>query len=229
MISAEKISKIYNKNKPNELKAIKEIDLHIEKGEFCTIIGKSGSGKTTLLKCLSGIERISDGQILVDNVDINKMSSNEISSFRKSKIGFVFQEYNLIDDLTLHENIYLDNKASCDIEDLIDLWDIRKAIDLFPSQCSGGQQQKAAILRAIVRNVDILFCDEPTGALDGLSSKEVLTVMQDLQKNYKTTIVLITHNELITKISDTIITINNGDIRKYEKNSKVEKAENIEW
>lgn len=229
LIRAENVVKVYNKNKPNEQKVLKGIDITIDKGEFCTIIGKSGSGKTTLLKCLSGLEKLSEGKVIVDNQNIDDMSRSEVSNFRKNKIAFVFQEYNLIDDLTLHENIYLEGEPSEEIENLIDAWDIRKAIHLFPSQCSGGQQQKAAILRALVKDAEILFCDEPTGALDGKSSKEVLTVLQNVSRKYQTTIILITHNQLITKISDSVVTIHDGLIRSMDRNENIESAENIEW
>lgn len=229
MIKASDVMKIYNPNKQNEIKVLKGISLDIAKGEFCTIIGKSGSGKTTLLKCLSGLEKVTSGDIKVNDRDICNLTKREVNTFRKTDIAFVFQGYNLIDDLTLHENIYLEHESTEDIENLIDSWDIRKAINLFPSQCSGGQQQKAAILRALVKNSKILFCDEPTGALDGNSSKEVLTVLQNLQQSHQTTIVLITHNEQITKISNRVITIHDGNKINDKVNLEVEAAENLEW
>ncbi|WP_394514330.1 ABC transporter ATP-binding protein [Priestia aryabhattai] len=229
MIKAKDITKIYNSNKQNELQVLKGINLTINTGELCTIIGKSGSGKTTLLKCLSGLEKVTTGEINVHNKNISHFNREQENQFRRTDIAFVFQEYNLIDDLTLHENIYLEHSLNEEIEGLIDAWDVRKAINLFPSQCSGGQQQKAAILRALVKQSKILFCDEPTGALDGKSSKEVLTVLQDLQRSHKVTIVLITHNEQIKKISNRVITIHDGHLINNEVNSKVETAESLEW
>ncbi|MEG7928084.1 ABC transporter ATP-binding protein [Bacillus cereus] len=229
MIKATNIIKVFNANKQNELKVLRGIDLGINKGELCTIIGKSGSGKTTLLKCLSGLESVTSGDIQVNKRSIGNLTKKEVNVFRKNDIAFVFQEYNLIDDLTLHENIYLEHDVTEEIENLIDEWDIRKAINLFPNQCSGGQQQKAAILRALVKKAKILFCDEPTGALDGNSSKEVLTVLQKLQKSHQTTIVLITHNEQIIKISNRTITIHDGKKVNDVVNENIELAENLEW
>ncbi|MDO7266968.1 MULTISPECIES: ABC transporter ATP-binding protein [Shouchella] len=229
MIKARNITKIYNANKQNELKVLKGINLDIRKGEFCTIIGKSGSGKTTMLKCLSGLENVTSGDIEVNNRDVCNLSKKEVNDFRRNDIAFVFQEYNLIDDLTLHENIYLEHPLNKEIESFIDEWDIRKAINLFPHQCSGGQQQKAAILRALVKESKILFCDEPTGALDGKSSREVLTVLQNLQQSHQTTIVLITHNEQITKISNRVITIHDGQKINDEVQTEVTLVESLEW
>ncbi|SDD51408.1 putative ABC transport system ATP-binding protein [Terribacillus halophilus] len=229
MIKANNIVKIYNQHKQNELKVLNGIDLDIAEGELCTIIGKSGSGKSTLLKCLSGLEGVTSGQISINDRDIQSFTSKETNEFRRQDIAFVFQEYNLIDDLTLHENIYLENEPTETIENLIDVWDIRKAINLFPMQCSGGQQQKAAILRALAKESKIIFCDEPTGALDGKSSQEVLTVLQAIQKSHRSTIILITHNEQITKISDRVITIHDGNKISDRKNVNVELAELLEW
>ena len=229
MIKANNIVKIYNQHKQNELKVLNGIDLDIAEGELCTIIGKSGSGKSTLLKCLSGLEGVTSGQISINDRDIQSFTSKETNEFRRKDIAFVFQEYNLIDDLTLHENIYLENEPTETIENLIDTWDIRKAINLFPMQCSGGQQQKAAILRALAKESKIIFCDEPTGALDGKSSQEVLTVLQAIQKSHRSTIILITHNEQITKISDRVITIHDGNKISDQKNVNVELAELLEW
>ncbi|TSB46215.1 ABC transporter ATP-binding protein [Alkalicoccobacillus porphyridii] len=229
MIKATNMTKVFNANKQNEIIVLKGIDLEITEGEFCTIVGKSGSGKTTLLKCLSGLETITTGEIVMNKKNMVGLNKKEVNAFRRSDISFVFQEYNLIDDLTLHENIYLEHPTSEEIESLIDEWDIRKAIHLFPEQCSGGQQQKAAILRALSKKAKILFCDEPTGALDGKSSKEVLSVLQRLQKSHRTTIVLITHNDQITHISSRVVTIHDGKKIKDEQNSRVEIVENLEW
>ncbi|MCW9134631.1 ABC transporter ATP-binding protein [Bacillus paramycoides] len=229
MIQATNVIKVFNAGKQNELNVLRGIDLDITEGELCTIIGKSGSGKTTLLKCLSGLVSVTSGNIQVNKRSISNLTKKEVNVFRKNDIAFIFQEYNLIDDLTLHENIYLEHDVTEEIENLIDDWDIRKAINLFPNQCSGGQQQKAAILRALVKRAKILFCDEPTGALDGNSSKEVLTVLQKLQKSHQTTIVLITHNEQITKISNRVITIHDGKKVIDMVNEDIELAENLEW
>lgn len=229
MIEATNVIKVFNENKQNELKVLRGIDLGINEGELCTIIGKSGSGKTTLLKCLSGLENVTSGNIRINKRSIGNLTKKEVNVFRKNDIAFVFQEYNLIDDLTLHENIYLEHNVTEEIENLIDEWDIRKAINLFPNQCSGGQQQKAAILRALVKKAKILFCDEPTGALDGNSSKDVLTVLQKLQKSHQTAIVLITHNEQIIKISNRTITIHDGKKISDVVNEDIELAENLQW
>ena len=220
-ITVRQLVKKYNEGKDNESLILKGVSLGIQSGEFCTIVGPSGSGKSTFLKCISGLESVNSGKILVDNKDITKFTKKELDLFKRKLISFVFQEYNLIDDLTLLENICLDQRLTKDIVKLIDAWDLRKAIHLFPNQCSGGQQQKTAILRALIRRSKIIFCDEPTGALDTKSSQDVLNALKAIQYQYGTTIVLITHHDAIKKISDKVVTIKDGEIIQVNINEQV--------
>ncbi len=229
MIKTNNLSKVFYEGRSNEIVALKEINIEIQKGDFCTIVGPSGSGKTTFLKCISGLECISSGEILVDGNDIQSFNEEEVSFFRRKKIAFIFQEYNLIEDLTLYENICLDQNIREEVNHLIDLWKIRHVIDLFPNQCSGGQQQKCAILRALNKDVDIIFCDEPTGALDGKSTKDVFEVLQMVQREYKKTIVLITHNILVMNISTCVVKIHDGEIADYYSNANIKNAGDLEW
>lgn len=229
MITIENLKKIYNKGESNELYALKGINHEIKKGEFCIILGPSGSGKSTLLKCISGLEKLTSGKVIIKNKEITAFKEDEFNYFKRNEIGFVFQEYNLIDDLTLMENITLDRPITDEIKNLIEEWDLGKAINLFPKQCSGGQQQKAAILRALLKDAEVLFCDEPTGALDTKSTADVLHVLQMVQKRKNTTIVLITHNELIRKIADKILTIHDGELVKVEVNENILDANEVEW
>lgn len=229
MIAVENLTKIYNKGESNELYALKDVSFNIEEGEFCVILGPSGSGKSTLLKSISGLDKFSSGSVMINNKEIATFTEKEFNKFKRNEIGFIFQEYNLIDDLTLLENITLNRAITNEIESLIDKWGLKKAIHLFPKQSSGGQQQKAAILRALLKDAKVLFCDEPTGALDGKSSEEVLKVLQTIQKDLNTTIILITHNELIRKIANKILTIHDGKLVKVEVNENVLLANEVEW
>lgn len=213
--------KKYHEHKPHEALILNDISLSIDAGEFCTIVGPSGSGKSTFLKCISGLETVTSGEVVVDDQAITKFTKRELETFKRKDISFVFQEYNLIDDLTLLENICLDHPLTEEINQLIDEWDLRKVIHFFPNQCSGGQQQKTAILRALIRKSKILFCDEPTGALDTKSSRDVLNVLKLIQKKYGTTIILITHHDIIKKISNKIITIKDGEIVSIKNNEQV--------
>lgn len=181
------------------------------------------------MKCISGLEKNTSGIVEIEGKRIEKFSEKEMNLFRKNTISYIFQEYNLINDLTMKENICFDCKMTDDIAELIELWGLNKILNLFPKQCSGGQQQKIAILRALQKKTKIIFCDEPTGALDSKSAQEVLTVLKNIQKKYGTTIVMITHNNLIEKISDTVITIQDGMIKKIINVKEPLEVSEVEW
>lgn len=229
MIKIKNISKIYNKGKFNEFIALKSISCQIETGSWTTVVGASGSGKSTLLKCLSGLERISAGEIYLDEEKISELSEKKLLLLRKNKISFIFQDYNLIEDLKMIENIFLDTKVDNSILTLANDWGVDDVLYRFPNECSGGQRQKIAILRALNQKSSIIFCDEPTGALDTKSSKEVLKVLKQINKERKTTIIMVTHNTLIEKISDYVVTVHDGEILSYEKNNLVTEVDDVQW
>ena len=229
MIKIENISKIFNKGKFNEFIALKNITCQIETGSWTTVVGASGSGKSTLLKCLSGLERVSAGEIYLDEDKITDFTEKKLLSLRKNKISFIFQDYNLIEDLKMIENIFLDTKVDNDILTLAHDWGVGNVLYRFPNECSGGQRQKIAILRALNQNSSIIFCDEPTGALDTKSSKEVLKVLKQINKERKTTIIMVTHNTLIEKISDYVITVHDGEVLSYENNNLVAEVDDVQW
>ena len=229
MIKINKLQKKYNEKMINEVFVLKGITCNIESEKFTTIVGPSGSGKSTFLKCISGLEKVSSGTVEINGKNIEKLTNKEMNLFRKNTIAYIFQEYNLLNDLTMMENICFDCELTSDIKNLINLWGLTNIMNLFPNQCSGGQQQKVSILRALQKKAKIIFCDEPTGALDSKSAKDVLSVLKSIQKQYGTTIVIITHNNLIEKISDIVITIQDGEIKRIINNPNPLEVEEVEW
>ena len=201
----------------NEIFAMDRVDLSIEEHEICVILGPSGSGKSTLLNMLGGIDSLTSGSISVNGKEISGMSKKELTAYRRSDIGFIFQSYNLIQDLTVKENIQTVadiSKEPLDIDELLDALSLKKYQNHFPAELSGGQQQRTAIARALVKNPVILLCDEPTGALDSKSSRDVLKMLEKVNNLYKTTVIIITHNEGIAEMADRVIRIHDGKIVK---------------
>ena len=201
----------------NRVEVLKGISFSIEKGEICVLLGPSGSGKSTLLNMLGGIDTLTSGKIVVNGKEISGMSKKELTSYRRSDIGFIFQSYNLIQDLTVKENIQTVadiSREPLDIDELLESLSLSKYKNHFPSELSGGQQQRTAIARALVKNPAILLCDEPTGALDSKSSRDVLKMLDKVNNIYKTTVIIITHNEGISKMADRVIRIHDGKIVK---------------
>ncbi len=201
----------------NEIFAMDGVNLDISEHEICVILGPSGSGKSTLLNMLGGIDTLTSGKIVVNGKEISGMSKKELTSYRRSDIGFIFQSYNLIQDLTVKENIQTVadiSREPLDIDELLESLSLSKYKNHFPSELSGGQQQRTAIARALVKNPAILLCDEPTGALDSKSSRDVLKMLDKVNNIYKTTVIIITHNEGISKMADRVIRIHDGKVVK---------------
>ncbi|MBQ9609736.1 MAG: ABC transporter ATP-binding protein [Lachnospiraceae bacterium] len=207
----------------NAIYAMNGVDLSIEEHEICVILGPSGSGKSTLLNMLGGIDTLTSGSIVVNGKDISNISKKELTLYRREDIGFIFQSYNLIQDLTVKENIQTVadiSKEPLDIDELLSALSLEKYKNHFPSELSGGQQQRTAIARALVKNPAILLCDEPTGALDSKSSRDVLRMLEKVNNLYETTVIIITHNEGISKMADRVIRIHDGKIVKNVLNDE---------
>ena len=225
------LNKSYGTNE-NKISVLKDINFSLEKGVLCTLLGPSGSGKSTLLNAIGGLEKIDSGSIEINEYEISSLKQNALSNFRRKYLGFIFQFYNLIPDLTVIENIQVGSfihNNPMDIEKLIKdlgLWGHRNK---YPRQLSGGQQQRCAIGRALIKKPEILLCDEPTGALDYKTSKDILSLLQKINKKYETTIIIATHNEEITKMANIIIRLKDGIIYKNIENVEVIDAQELEW
>lgn len=225
------VSKIY-KVSETITKALDNIDLKLYEGEIIVVLGPSGSGKSTLLNVLSGIDNATSGEVLFLDKQIEKYSLDELTSYRREYLGFIFQTYNLISNLDVKENIELGLQLAKDpisINEIIDSVELTSQKNKFPYQLSGGQQQRVSIARALVKNPKVLFCDEPTGALDETTGKIVLKTIQELNKKYKTTIVIITHNPSIAQMANNVIRINSGKIASNIRNEKILDASEIRW
>ncbi len=216
----------------NRVQVLKGIDLAVEKGEFCVLLGPSGSGKSTLLNILGGIDRADSGDILIDGERMADMNEKALTLYRRRHLGYIFQMYNLIPNLTVRENIevgaYL-SRRPLDVDELLHLlglWDHRGKL---PNQLSGGQQQRTAIGRAIVKNPDILLCDEPTGALDYKTSKEILKLIETVNQKYGNTVIMVTHNDAIRLMADRVVRLRDGAIRSNETNAVQVPAQDLEW
>ncbi len=231
IIELKNISKIY-KTGEVEQKALDDVSLSIEQGKFVVILGPSGAGKSTLLNLLGGLDQPTSGTIIVDGQDISKLSSDEMAEYRADKVGFVFQFYNLIPTLTVYENVALVKEIA---PDAIDPIEVLKEVGLenhlkkFPSALSGGEQQRVSIARAIAKNPNIILCDEPTGALDSTTGVMVLKLLLKLAKEHNKTIIIVTHNQNIAKMADTIIKVKNGQIDSVENQSNPLSADEVDW
>lgn len=216
----------------NKIEVLKGIDLEIEKGEMCVLLGPSGSGKSTLLNIIGAIESADEGTITVNGEKTRLMNEKQLTRYRRKHIGYVFQMYNLIPNLTVRENIevgaYLSDNP-LDIDELMAILGISDQADKLPSQLSGGQQQRTSIGRAIVKNPDILLCDEPTGALDYKTSKEILKLLEDVNQKYGNTVIMVTHNDAIKNMADRVFTLRDGEIRKNYINENKVSAKDLEW
>ena len=216
----------------NRVEVLKGISFEIQRGEICVFLGPSGSGKSTLLNIIGGIDGADAGYISIDGEKIKEMNDKKLTLYRRDHLGYIFQMYNLIPNLTVRENIevgaYL-SKHPLDVDDLLHtlgLWEHRFKI---PNQLSGGQQQRTAIGRAIVKNPDILLCDEPTGALDYQTSKDILHLIETINQKYGNTVIMVTHNDAVKDMADRVISLRDGMIRKNYINQEKIPAEQLEW
>ena len=225
------VTKVYNNYSGNTI-ALDRISLDLNEKEIITILGPSGSGKSTLLNILSGIDNKVKGDIFFYGNRLNDLSDEKLTDYRKDNLGFIFQSYNLISNLTIYENIELGyhlSNTGLDIDEILDIVGLKDHKYKFPYQLSGGQMQRVAIARAIAKNPKVLFCDEPTGALDENMGKETLKLMQDINKKYGTTIIIVTHNPSIANMSNTVIKVNSGKIVEKYNNDNVLSAYDIRW
>ncbi len=216
----------------NTVVANNGINFSIEKGEFVVILGPSGAGKSTILNILGGMESNDEGNIVIDDMDISKFNRKQLTKYRRHDVGFVFQFYNLVQNLTAKENVELAteiSKDSLDAEKTLDLVGLSHRKDNFPSQLSGGEQQRVSIARAIAKNPKLLLCDEPTGAIDYNTGKQVLRTLKDTCKTMDTTVIVITHNSAIAPMADRVIRINDAKVRSIEINENPIPIEDIEW
>lgn len=212
--------------------ALDGISFDITKGEVVVILGPSGSGKSTMLNVLSGIDIPTSGKIKYLDKDISKLSDKELTIYRKENLGFIFQSYNLIPNLTIYENVELGAHLSenpLNIDELLEIVGLKEMKNKFPYQLSGGQMQRVAIARAIAKNPSVLFCDEPTGALDEKMGKQTLKLIQTINKKYGTTVIIVTHNPSIAYLANMVIKMNSGKVSDIHRNEKVMNAEEIRW
>lgn len=214
------------------IEALHDATFEIEKGEVCVIVGASGAGKTTLLNILGGMDTLSDGQVLLDGKDISRYSRRELTDYRRYEIGFVFQFYNLIPNLTALENVSLATQICrdpLDAEETLTKVGLKDRLGNFPAQLSGGEQQRVAIARALAKNPKLLLCDEPTGALDYKTGKQVLGLLQETCRKTGRTVIVITHNTALTAMADRVIQVRSGQIVSNKVNEHPVPVEEIEW
>lgn len=216
----------------NKTEVLKEINFEVNKGEFCVLLGPSGSGKSTLLNIIGGIDGADSGYISIDGEKIKDMDEKTLTKYRRKHLGYIFQMYNLIPNLNVKENIevgaYLSDNP-LDIDDLLKTLGLYEHRHKLPNQLSGGQQQRTSIGRAIVKNPDILLCDEPTGALDYNTSKEILKLIEEVSHKYGTTVIMVTHNDAIKNMADRVVKLRDGQIRKSYVNEEKISASELDW
>ena len=230
-VEFQNVTKIYRSGEV-EIPALKGTDFIVEKGEFCVIVGASGAGKTTILNILGGMDSLTDGKVFLDGVEISAFDKKQLTKYRRFDIGFVFQFYNLVQNLTALENVELAAQLS---ENPLSPEDVLRGVGLegrmanFPAQLSGGEQPRVAIARALVKNPKLLLCDEPTGALDYTTGKAVLKLLYDTCREKGMTVIVITHNSAITAMADRIITVKSGRVEKMYRNENPADISEIEW
>lgn len=230
-VELKHITKIYKMGEV-EIRAVDGIDFEIEKGELVVIVGPSGAGKTTVLNILGGMDTATSGKILVDGADITRYNERQLTSYRRDDIGFVFQFYNLVPNLTAKENVELALqicKEPLDAQTVLEDVGLGNRLDNFPAQLSGGEQQRVSIARALAKNPKLLLCDEPTGALDYNTGKAILKLLQDMCRQKGMTVIIITHNSALAPMADRLIKIKNGKVAKMEKNISPVSVDLIEW
>jgi len=230
-VELEQVSKVYTMGEV-KIEALRNASFSVEEGEICVIVGASGAGKTTLLNILGGMDSATSGHIYLQDKDIASLNSRDLTEYRRRRIGFVFQFYNLIPNLTALENVEM---AAQLVEDSLDPKEILEKVGLgermhnFPAQLSGGEQQRVSIARALVKKPQLLLCDEPTGALDYKTGKQVLSLLQECSRSMGMTVLIITHNSALTPMADRKVMMNSGQVVSVEKNDKIVPIEEIEW
>ena len=230
-VKFEKVSKIYHTGTV-EIPALRDATFQVEKGEICVIVGASGAGKTTLLNILGGMDTLTGGTVKLDGRDISRYDRRQLTEYRRRDVGVVFQFYNLIQNLTALENVEIAAQLCphpLDAAEVLREVGLGERMKNFPAQLSGGEQQRVAIARALAKNPKLLLCDEPTGALDYVTGKNILKLLQDTCRRTGMTVVIITHNSALTAMADRVISIKNGTIQSVRKNEHVTPVEEIEW
>ena len=215
-----------------QIDALSNVSFEIKKGEFCVLLGSSGAGKTTLLNMLGGMDSVTSGEITLDGRDISSLKGKELINYRRHEVGFVFQFYNLIPNLTALENVEIATqlcKNPLSASDALNMVGLSDRTNNFPAQLSGGEQQRVAIARALAKNPALLLCDEPTGALDYVTGKNILKLLYDLSREHNMTVIIITHNQAIAPMADRIIKIKSGKIISNELNENILPIQDIEW
>ena len=230
-VKFDHVKKVYHMGEVS-IEALRDASFEIKKGEICVIVGPSGAGKTTLLNILGGMDTLTEGHVDLDGSEISGYSSRQLTTYRRQEIGFVFQFYNLVQNLTALDNVSLATqicKNPMDSAEALTKVGLADRLDNFPAQLSGGEQQRVAIARALAKNPKLLLCDEPTGALDYNTGKAILKLLQDTARETGMTVVIITHNQAITPMADRIIRVKNGTVSSVEINEQKVPVEEIEW
>ncbi len=230
-VSFQDVEKVYRTGEV-EIRALHDVNFLVEKGEFCVIVGASGAGKTTILNILGGMDTLTSGQVFLDGREVSSFNKKQLTAYRRYDVGFVFQFYNLVQNLTALENVEL---AAQICRDPLDAGQVLRQVGLgertnnFPAQLSGGEQQRVGLARALAKNPKLLLCDEPTGALDYNTGKAVLKLLQDTCREVGKTVIVITHNQALTAMADRIITVRSGTVVSMEENKNIVDVEEIEW
>lgn len=230
-VTFENVGKIYRTGDV-EVEALKGVNFEIEKGEICVVVGQSGAGKTTLLNILGGMDTLTSGRVLLDDRDISALNDKDMATYRRLDIGFVFQFYNLIPNLTALENVEIASQLSpkpLNSRKVMEVVGLKERMNNFPAQLSGGEQQRVAIARALAKNPKLLLCDEPTGALDYETGKAILKLLQETSRRTGMTVVIITHNSALTAMADRVVRVKNGTVASVTMNDDPTPVELIEW
>ncbi len=230
MIAAKEICKYYGSG-ANRQEVLKSVELNVSDGKFVVILGASGSGKSTLLNVLSGLERADSGSVLYDGTDISRFSDSELTRFRKAQVGFIFQQYYLLPHLSVEKNVRMgaDLAGNKNYAEVIEAVGLAEKCKKYPSELSGGEQQRVAIARALAKKPKVLFCDEPTGALDEATGRQILDCISKLQRSSGVTVIMVTHNQNIADMADTVVRLNSGTVLEVQHNNEQKSAYEIGW